>query len=88
MGCDTPRASAPCAIACQKLGLKPDTALTQVISRDRHADFAQQLALLAASIERTDIAIANSIRTYSREQGTGNRVENLVMSVFSHSFMS
>jgi len=26
------------AIACQKLGLEPDTASTQVISRDRHAD--------------------------------------------------
>ncbi|HBY75556.1 MAG TPA: adenylosuccinate lyase, partial [Cyanobacteria bacterium UBA11148] len=40
------------AIATQKLGLQPDTASTQVISRDRHAEFVQQLALLAASIER------------------------------------
>ncbi len=51
------------AIACQKLGLKPDTASTQVISRDRHADFVQQLALLAASIERFAVEIRNLQRT-------------------------
>ncbi|MDY6936743.1 MAG: adenylosuccinate lyase [Cyanobacteriota bacterium] len=51
------------AIACQKLGLKPDTASTQVISRDRHADFVQQLALLAASIERFSVEIRNLQRT-------------------------
>ncbi|MHC5832826.1 MAG: lyase family protein, partial [Nostoc sp.] len=45
------------AIACQKLGLKPDTASTQVISRDRHADYVQQLALVAASIERFAVEI-------------------------------
>ena len=37
------------AIACQKLGLEPDCASTQVISRDRHADYVQQLALVTAS---------------------------------------
>ncbi|MGH8001773.1 MAG: adenylosuccinate lyase [Brasilonema sp.] len=51
------------AIACQKLGLKPDTASTQVISRDRHADFVQQFALLAASIERFAVEIRNLQRT-------------------------
>ncbi|WP_013324952.1 adenylosuccinate lyase [Gloeothece verrucosa] len=51
------------AIACQKLGLEPDTASTQVISRDRHADFVQQLALLAASIERFAVEIRNLQRT-------------------------
>lgn len=51
------------AIACQKLGLKPDTASTQVVSRDRHADFVQQLALLAASIERFSVEIRNLQRT-------------------------
>nr|WP_155752009.1 adenylosuccinate lyase [Scytonema sp. UIC 10036] len=51
------------AIACQKLGLQPDTASTQVISRDRHADFVQQLALLAASIERFSVEIRNLQRT-------------------------
>lgn len=51
------------AIACQKLGLDPDTASTQVISRDRHAEFVQQLALLAASIERFAVEIRNLQRT-------------------------
>ncbi|MDF5718647.1 MAG: adenylosuccinate lyase [Rhizonema sp. NSF051] len=51
------------AITCQKLGLKPDTASTQVISRDRHADYVQQLALLTASIERFSVEIRNLQRT-------------------------
>ena len=37
------------AIACELLGLTPDTASTQVISRDRHADYVQTLALVGAS---------------------------------------
>jgi len=51
------------AIACQNLGLTPDTASTQVISRDRHADYVQQLALLGASIERFAVEIRNLQRT-------------------------
>jgi adenylosuccinate lyase len=51
------------AIATQKLGLEPDTASTQVISRDRHAEFVQQLALLAASLERFAVEIRNLQRT-------------------------
>lgn len=51
------------AIACQKLGLEPDTASTQVISRDRHAQYVQVLALLAASIERFAVEIRNLQRT-------------------------
>ncbi|MBD2608713.1 adenylosuccinate lyase [Scytonema hofmannii FACHB-248] len=51
------------AIACAKLGLQPDTASTQVISRDRHADYVQQLALIAASIERFAVEIRNLQRT-------------------------
>ena len=47
------------AIACQKLGLQPDTASTQVISRDIHAEYVQTLALLAASIERFAVEIRN-----------------------------
>jgi adenylosuccinate lyase len=50
-------------IACQKLGLQPDTASTQVISRDRHADYVQQLALLGASLERFAVEIRNLQRT-------------------------
>jgi adenylosuccinate lyase len=51
------------ALACQKLGLEPDTASTQVISRDLHADFVQHLALLTASIERFAVEIRNLQRT-------------------------
>jgi adenylosuccinate lyase len=51
------------ALACQKLGLHPDTASTQVISRDRHADFFQALALIAASLERFSVEIRNLQRT-------------------------
>ena len=50
-------------ITCQILGLEPDTASTQVISRDRHANFVQQLALLGASIERFAVEIRNLQRT-------------------------
>ncbi|MEH2224968.1 adenylosuccinate lyase [Nostoc sp.] len=51
------------AIACQKLGLEPDTASTQVISRDRHADYVQQLALVAATIDRFAVEIRNLQKT-------------------------
>ncbi len=51
------------ALACQKLWLEPDTASTQVISRDRHADYVQTLAMLAASLERFAIEIRNLQRT-------------------------
>lgn len=51
------------AIACANLGLEPDTASTQVISRDRHAEYVQTLALLASSIERFAVEIRNLQRT-------------------------
>lgn len=51
------------ALTCHKLGLKPDAASTQVISRDRHADYVQQLALVGASIERFAVEIRNLQRT-------------------------
>ncbi|MEA5509722.1 adenylosuccinate lyase [Crocosphaera sp. UHCC 0190] len=51
------------ALSCQYLGLEPDLASTQVISRDRHAEFVQQLALLAASLERFSVEIRNLQRT-------------------------
>jgi adenylosuccinate lyase len=51
------------ALTCEKLGLEPDAASTQVISRDRHAEFIQALALLAASIERFAVEIRNLQRT-------------------------
>ena len=37
---------------CQKLGLKPATLSTQIVQRDRHAEFCATLALIASSIDR------------------------------------
>ncbi|BAZ09668.1 adenylosuccinate lyase [Calothrix sp. NIES-4071] len=51
------------ALACEFLGLRPDAASTQVVSRDIHAEYVQQLALLAASIERFAVEIRNLQKT-------------------------
>jgi adenylosuccinate lyase len=51
------------ALACARLGLTPDTASTQVIARDRHADYVQTLALVGASLERFATEIRNLQRT-------------------------
>ncbi|MEB3239078.1 MAG: adenylosuccinate lyase [Cyanobacteriota bacterium] len=51
------------ALACARLGLTPDTASTQVIARDRHADYVQTLALVGAALERFATEIRNLQRT-------------------------
>ena len=51
------------SLTCERLGLTPDLASTQVISRDRHAEYVQSLALLGASIERFAVEIRNLQRT-------------------------
>ena len=51
------------SIACNLLGLKPDTASTQVISRDRHAEYVQTLALVGSSLDRFATEIRNLQRT-------------------------
>ena len=51
------------ALACARLGLTPDTASTQVISRDRHAAYVQTLALVGASLERFATEIRNLQRS-------------------------
>ena len=51
------------AITCRLLGLEADTASTQVISRDRHAEYVQTLALVGASLERFATEIRNLQRT-------------------------
>jgi adenylosuccinate lyase len=51
------------ALTCQKLGLTPDPASTQIVSRDRHAEFLNALAVLAASLERFSVEIRNLQRT-------------------------
>jgi adenylosuccinate lyase len=51
------------ALACQQLGLRPDTASTQVVSRDVHAELMQVMALVGATIERYSVEIRNLQRT-------------------------
>src|SRR3954449_8164449 len=50
-----------------KLGLTPEPVSTQVIPRDRHAQFFMTLALIAAGIERIAIEIRHLQRTEIRE---------------------
>ncbi len=50
-------------LACQYLDLIPDTASTQIISRDRHAHYVQTLALVGSSLDRFATEIRNLQRT-------------------------
>ncbi len=50
-------------LTCARLGLQPDPASTQVISRDRHGEYVQGLALLGATLERFAVEIRNLQRT-------------------------
>ena len=51
------------AYVCGQLGLRPDPSSTQVIARDRHAEFACALGVLAGSIERIATEIRHLART-------------------------
>lgn len=51
------------AEAFAKLGLKPETAATQVVARDRHAAFFNAMALVAAGIERFSVNVRHWQRT-------------------------
>ncbi len=48
---------------CKKMGLKPAPVSTQVIQRDRHAEFFSVLAIIAASIEKIALEIRHLQRT-------------------------
>ncbi len=50
-------------LTCESLNLQADTASTQVISRDRHADYVQTLALIGSSLDRFATEIRNLQRT-------------------------
>jgi adenylosuccinate lyase len=50
-----------------KLGLKPEPLSTQVIPRDRHAQFFAVLGVIASSVERVAIEIRHLQRTEVRE---------------------
>jgi len=48
---------------CKRLGLTPEPVSTQVIQRDRHAEYLMTLALIGASIERIAVEIRHLQRT-------------------------
>lgn len=48
---------------CAKMGLKPEPVSTQVIPRDRHAEYFCVLSIIASSIERIAIEIRHLQRT-------------------------
>jgi adenylosuccinate lyase len=49
--------------ACKKLGLKPEPIATQIVQRDRHAEYLIVLALIAASVEKIALEIRHLQRT-------------------------
>jgi adenylosuccinate lyase len=50
-------------ITCSLLGLTPDPISTQIVQRDRHANFFQSLALIAGGIERLATELRHLQRT-------------------------
>jgi adenylosuccinate lyase len=54
-------------LACERLGLVPESVATQVIPRDRHAELLSALALCAASLDRFATEIRHLARTELQE---------------------
>lgn len=52
---------------CSRVGLKPDPVSTQVIGRDRHAEFMSALAIAAGSLDQLATEIRHLQRTEVRE---------------------
>lgn len=48
---------------CDKMGLKPASVSTQVIQRDRHAEFMTTLAIIGATLEKIAVEIRHLQRT-------------------------
>jgi adenylosuccinate lyase len=48
---------------CKKMGLKPEPVATQVVQRDRHAEFLNTIAIIGASLEKISIEIRHLQRT-------------------------
>ena len=51
------------SLTCEKLGLKPANISTQIIQRDRHAQYFTGLAILAGTLEKIAIEIRHLQRT-------------------------
>ena len=54
-------------IACERLGLEPAPASTQILQRDRHAAVLAALAVAAASLEKFALEVRHLARTEVRE---------------------
>ena len=54
-------------IACERLGLEPAPASTQIIQRDRHAELLAALAVCASSLDKFALEIRHLARTEVRE---------------------
>jgi adenylosuccinate lyase len=54
-------------IACERLGLEPAAASTQILQRDRHAELLAALAVLASSLDKFALEIRHLARTEVRE---------------------
>ena len=52
---------------CRRLGLRPVPIASQVVSRDRHANYLAALALIAAALEKIALEIRHLQRTEVRE---------------------
>jgi adenylosuccinate lyase len=52
---------------CRRLGLEPAPVASQVIQRDRHAEFLSTLAIVAATLEKIALEIRHLQRTEVRE---------------------
>lgn len=52
---------------CKRLGLRPEPIATQVVQRDRHAEYMTALAVTATMIERIAVEIRHLQRTEVRE---------------------
>ena len=52
---------------CEKLGLVPDPISTQIVQRDRHAEFFTTIALVGASLEKLAVELRHLQRTEVRE---------------------
>jgi adenylosuccinate lyase len=55
------------AFVAERLGLRPETAATQVIPRDRHAAYFATLGVIASGVERLAIEIRHLSRSEVRE---------------------
>jgi len=54
-------------VACERLGLEPAPAATQIVQRDRHAELLSALAVCASSLDKFALEIRHLARTEVRE---------------------